>query len=213
MEVRAAAEGGCKRVICRVGSLRRPAIWSSQIMSEHQLVMGARGSGPGAGLGTRRPPRIRTLNTSAGHLRPTPRPLSYNLHLHVSHLIHQVSHRRLEVVAPARALPCARMHIGLSDTRAYDASLVVTPREGSHARFEPLEHRTHVRALRCALHAAPNTHCPPRSCTLSLSFSRMLCTSTRARDGVSLGLGAQFRTHRPGRRLGVGMLAVCGYVT
>ena len=170
MEVRAAAEGGCKRVICRVGSLRRAAIWSSQIMSEHQLVMGARGSGPGAGLGTRRPPRIRTLNTSAGHLRPTPRPLSYNLHLHVSHLIHQVSHRRLEVVAPARALPCARMHIGLSDTRAYDASLVVTPREGSHARFEPLEHRTHVRALRCALHAAPNTHCPTRSCTLSFSL-------------------------------------------
>ena len=167
----------------------------------------------GPGLGTRRPPHIRTLNTSAGHLRPTPRPLAYNLHLHVSHLIHQVSHRRLEVVAPARALPCARMHIGLSDTRAYDASLVVTPREGSHARFEPLEHRAHVRALRCALHAAPNTHCPTRSCTLSLSFSRMLCTSTRARDGVSLGLGAQFRTHRPGRRLGVGMHAVCRYAT
>ena len=209
-------------MICRVGSLRRAAIWSSQIMSEHQLVMGARGSGPGAGLGTRRPPRIRTLNTSAGHLRPTPRPLSYNLHLHVSHLIHQVSHRRLQVVAPARALPCARMAIGLSDTRAYDASLVVTPREGLHARFEPLEHRAHVRALRCALHAAPNTHCtlrptltapPAHAPSLSLSFSRMLCISTRARDGVSLGLGAQFRTHRPGRRLGVGMLAVCGYVT
>ena len=157
-------------MICRVGSLRRAAIWSSQIMSEHQLVMGARGSGPG--LGTRRPPHIRTLNTSAGHLRPTPRPLSDNLHLHVSHLIHQVSHRRLGVVAPARALPCARMHIGLSDTRAYDASLVVTPREGSHARFEPLEHRAHVRALRCALHAAPNTHCPPAHApSLSLSLA------------------------------------------
>ena len=65
-------------------------------------------------------------------------------------------------------------------------------------------------AAHCTLRptlTAPPAHAP------SLSFSRMLCTSTRARDGVSLGLGAQFRTHRPGRRLGVGMLAVCGYVT
>ena len=43
-----------------------------------------------------------------------------------------------------------------------------------------------------------------------LSLSRMLCASASARDGVSLG--AQFRTHRPGRRLGIGMLAVSGYV-
>ena len=67
-------------------------------------------------------------------------------------------------------------------------------------------------AAHCTLRptlTAPPAHAP----SLSLSFSRMLCTSTRARDGVSLGLGAQFRTHRPGRRLGVGMLAVCGYVT
>ena len=67
------------------------------------------------------------------------------------------------------------------------------------------------------LHAAPNTHCPntapPRSRApppLSLSLSRMLCASASARDGVSQG--AQFRTHRPGRRLCIGMLAVSGYV-
>jgi hypothetical protein len=51
-------------------------------------------------------------------------------------------------------------------------SLVVTPREGSHARFEPLEHRAHVRGA--PLHAAPNTPCPPplmRAPSLSLSLS------------------------------------------
>ena len=68
------------------------------------------------------------------------------------------------------------------------------------------------------LHAAPNTHCPntapppprPPPLFLSLSLSRMLCASASARDGVSQG--AQFRTHRPGRRLCIGMLAFSGYV-
>ena len=43
---------------------------------------------------------------------------------------------------------------------------------GLHVHFEPLEHRAHVRALCCALHAAPNTHCPPAHApSLSLSLA------------------------------------------
>ena len=67
-----------------------------------------------------------------------------------------------------------------------------------------------ARALRCTLR--PTLPAPPahaRALSLSLSLSRMLCASASARDSVSLG--AQFRTHRPGRRLSIGMLAVSWY--
>ena len=63
-------------------------------------------------------------------------------------------------------------------------SLVVTPREGSHARFEPLEHRAHVRGA--PLHAAPNTPCPPplmRAPSLSLSLSLSHALRIRKRSG------------------------------
>jgi len=113
--------------------------------------------------------------------------------------------------------PVARMlnaHIGSATydlTIPLPESLVVTPREGSHACVEPLEHRALLwrSAARCAQHSLP----PPlmRALSLSVSLSRMLCASASARDSVSLG--AQFRTHRPGRRLFIGVLAVSGYVT
>ena len=68
---------------------------------------------------------------------------------------------------------CPNARIGLGDIRSYDpaASLVVTLREGSHARFEPLEHRAPVRALRCTLRPTLTPHPAHARAPLSLSLA------------------------------------------
>jgi hypothetical protein len=131
----------------------------------------------GAGLGrndthTHAALKNRTINSSAGDLR-----FSYNLHAFRSECGSKSSRLR----ELNRVPECT--HCGLGDIRSYDpaASLVVTLREGSHARFEPLEHRAPVRALRCTLRPTLTPHPAQARAPLSLSLSLSLSHALRIR--------------------------------
>ena len=71
------------------------------------------------------------------------------------------------------------------------------------------EHRCGVGSSRRHTSAVPSLLTSPNMRPLSLSLA---CSAHPQAPWDGVSLGAQFRTHRPGRRLGIGMLAVSGYV-